>query len=116
MTLIRPIVTLSVPDVNSLLVAERQVLRRICGPVQTEEGWRMINNYELEKLMRGGIIVKHVRAQRIKWWGHINRVGKTKTVRKIEKRNPVGMSSKGCPRNRWGDKVLNDLKKLRVMN
>ena len=58
MTLVRPVVTygcetwtLSVRDENNLLVFERQILRRICGPVETE-GWRVRNNDKLEKLMR----------------------------------------------------------------
>jgi hypothetical protein len=36
-----------------LLVFEGQILRRTCGPVETEEGWRIRNSDELEKLMRG---------------------------------------------------------------
>ena len=57
---------------------ERQILR-VYGPVQTEEGWRIRNNDELEKLMRGEDVVKYLRAQRIKWWGHLNRMEKTKS-------------------------------------
>ena len=37
-----------VRDVNVLRLFERQKLR-ICGPVETEEGWRIRNNDELEK-------------------------------------------------------------------
>jgi hypothetical protein len=51
------------------------------------EGWRIRNNDELEKLMRREDIVKYIRAQRIKWWEHLNRRGK-KTVRKITEWNP----------------------------
>jgi hypothetical protein len=58
------------------------ILRRINGPVQTEEGWRIRNNDELEKLMRGEDILKYVRAKRIKWWVYLNRMEITKTVRK----------------------------------
>jgi hypothetical protein len=48
-----------------LFVIERQILRRIYGPVETEEGWRIRNSDELKKLMRGNDIVKYIRAQRI---------------------------------------------------
>jgi hypothetical protein len=61
-----------------LRLFERQILR-VYGPVQTEEGWRIRNNDELEKLMRGEDVVKYIRAQRIKWWGHLNRMEKTKS-------------------------------------
>jgi hypothetical protein len=43
-------------------------------------------------------------------------MGKTKTVRKTTEWNPNGMRSKGCPKNRWGDEELNNLKKLKVKN
>jgi hypothetical protein len=66
--------------------------------------------------MRGEDIVKYVRAQTIKWWGYLNRMGKTKTPRKITEWNPIGKRSKGRPKNRWKDDVLNDLKKLKVKN
>jgi hypothetical protein len=33
----------------------------------------------MEKLMRGEDIVNYIRGQRIKWWGHLNRVEKTKS-------------------------------------
>ena len=63
--------------------------------------------------MRGEDIVKYLRAQRIKWWGHLNRVGRTETVRKITEWNPIGMRYKGRPRSRWKDEVLSDLKELK---
>jgi hypothetical protein len=56
--------TLSVGDINSLVVSETQTVRRIYGPVQTEEGWRI--DEQLEKLMRIEGIVKYITAQRIK--------------------------------------------------
>jgi len=39
MTLIRPVVTwtMSVGDINNLLVSERNILRKIFGPVKSEE-------------------------------------------------------------------------------
>jgi hypothetical protein len=93
----------------------KDILRRIYGPAQIEEDWRRRNNDELDKLMKGDL-VKYVRAQRIKWWGHLNRMDKTNTVRKITEWNRIGMRSKGCPKDRWNDEVLNYLKKLKVKN
>jgi hypothetical protein len=66
--------------------------------------------------MKGENRVKYIRTQRMKWWGHLNRMGETKTVRKITKWNPIGMRSKERPKNRWKDEVLKDLKKLLVKN
>jgi hypothetical protein len=77
---------------------------------------RQNNDEELEKLTKAEDIVKYIREQSIKWWGYLNRMEKTKTVRKITERNPIGMSPKGRPKNRWRDEVLNDLKKLKAKN
>jgi hypothetical protein len=42
-------------------VFERQLLRSIYGPAQTEEEWRIRNNDDLDKFMRGEDIVKFIR-------------------------------------------------------
>ena len=54
--------------------------------------------------MRGEDIVTCIRVQKIKWCGHLNRMEKTKTVKKITKWNTIGMRSKACPKKymkRW---------------
>jgi hypothetical protein len=59
-------------------VFARQIFRRIYGPVQTEEGWRVRNNDELEKLMRGEDIVNYIKSTDDKVVGHLNRMEKNK--------------------------------------
>jgi hypothetical protein len=44
--------------------------------------------------------------------GHLNRMGEIKRARKITEWNPIGMNSKGRPKNCWRDEALNDVKKL----
>jgi hypothetical protein len=57
---------------NNLLVFERQMLRKIFGPIQCKEGWRRRrSNNELHKLIKGDDVVKYIPAQRIKWWGRV---------------------------------------------
>jgi len=60
MTMIRPLLTsageiwtLSVWNINNLSVSERQILRKILGPNQSKEGWRIRSNKELQKLIKG---------------------------------------------------------------
>ena len=59
MTLIRMLVTytcdiwtLSVGDMNNLLVFGRQILRKIFEPIKSKDGWRMRNNNEPQKLIK----------------------------------------------------------------
>jgi hypothetical protein len=44
------------------------MLRKVFGPVYCREGWRIGNNKELQKLIKGENIVKYVKARRMKWW------------------------------------------------
>jgi len=46
---------------------------------------------------------------------HIN-VMPMKLVKKIPDFNPVGVRTKGRPKNVWRDELINDLKKLKLRN
>jgi hypothetical protein len=61
-----------------LLVFGRQLLGMIYSTVQREQGQRIETNDELVKLMTRERAVKYARAQRIKWWRHLNRMEKQK--------------------------------------
>jgi len=52
------------------LFFERQILRKIFGPVNIDNVWRIRNNMEIDNLIDGADIVRFVKAQRIKWLGH----------------------------------------------
>jgi hypothetical protein len=114
MTLIRPAVTyaretwtLSVRNINNLLVFERQILRKIFGQIQCKEGWRIRSNKELQKLITGEHIVKNTKAQRINV-GDI--LPDRKLVKKISDWNSVGIGTKGQPKNRLSNKLFNEAK------
>jgi hypothetical protein len=50
------------------------------GPVETEEGWTIRSNVELETSTRGECMVKYIKAQRVKQWGRLKRLENIKTV------------------------------------
>jgi hypothetical protein len=50
---------------------ERHILRKIFGPVNIDNMWRIQNNMETDKLREGADIVRFIKAQRIKRLGHI---------------------------------------------
>ena len=84
----------SVRNINTLLVFETQILRRIYRPVQCKEGWRIRSNNELQKLIKGKDIVKYIKAQSIKWCGRLNRMEDIKLVKKITGWKPIGVRTK----------------------
>jgi len=58
--MIRPVITyssetwtLTAKDENNLRIFERQILRKIFGPVNNDNIWRIRNNMEIEKLIEG---------------------------------------------------------------
>ena len=61
-------------DENNLRIFERQILRKIFGLVNIDNIWRIRNNMESDELIEGADIVRFIRARRIKWLGHIQRM------------------------------------------
>jgi hypothetical protein len=53
------------------------------GPVQERDGWRIMTNHELNKLIGGVNIVWFIKAQRLKWWGHLHKMEGYRIVRRI---------------------------------
>ena len=66
--------TLTKSDENSLRIFERKIMRKICGPIQEGDIWRIRYNEELNRSMNGEHIVKFIKAQRIRWLGHVKRM------------------------------------------
>jgi hypothetical protein len=55
-------------------IFEREMLRKIYGPVQEGDTWRIRYNEELNRLIKGKDIVKFIKARRIRWLGHVKRM------------------------------------------
>ena len=73
-------------------------MRKIFGPVNIGNIWRIGNNMEIDKLIEGADIVRFIKAQTIKWLGHIQRMDKARTARKLLDWKPMGIRPVGRPR------------------
>jgi len=71
---------------------------------------------EIDKLIEGADIVRFSKAQRIKWLGHIQRMGQARPTRKLLDWKPMGITPVGRPRQRGQEDVMEDIKKLKVKN
>jgi len=100
-------------DENNQCIFERQILRKIFGPVNIDNVWTIRNNMEIDKGIEDADIVSLIKAQRIKWLGHIKRMNQARPTRKPLDWKPMGTRPVGKPRQRWQD-VMEDLKKLKV--
>jgi len=104
-TIILPIVlygcetwSLTLREERKLRVFENMVLRRIFGPRRYEVTgeWRRLHNEELNDLYCSPNIVRVIKSRRIRWAGHVARMGEERGVYMILVGKPEG-------RNHWGD-------------
>ena len=68
---------------NKLMVFERKVLRKIFDPIKQRDGtWRIKTNNELDDLIRHKNVINHTKAQRLSWFGHLQRTLEERMVKK----------------------------------
>jgi hypothetical protein len=118
---IRPIVTHSCETwilketiINKLLVFERKILRKIFGPKNKNIIWRINPNQELDEIIKHKNITNFIRAQRLSWVGHIERMKGTGMVKAIYCWKPMSRRPIGRPKTRWVDDVKKNVQKLKV--
>ena len=121
--MIRPVVryssetwTVTAKDENNLRIFERQILRKIFGPVNIDNIWRIRNNVGIDKLIEAADIVRFIRAQRVRWLEHTQRMDQARPTRKLLDWRPMGTRPVGRPRQRWQEDAMEDLRKLKVKN
>jgi hypothetical protein len=57
-----------------------------------------------------------MRAQRLSWFGHVQRMSDNRMVRKIYKWKPITTRLQGRPKSRWDDNVKQDICKMKIKN
>jgi hypothetical protein len=103
-------VTLRVEHI--LRVFENSVLRRLFGPKRDEVtgGWRKLHNEELLGLYSSPSIIRVIKARRMRWVGHVARMGEVRDAYNILVGRPEGRRPLGRPRRRWEDDIKMDLR------
>ena len=85
---------------NNLRIFEWRILRKISGPDNIDNIWRILNNMETGKLIEGPDIVRFIKAQRIKRLRLIQRMDQARPTRKLLDWRPMGTRAVGRPRQR----------------
>ena len=73
-------------------------------------------NEELDKLIKHKNITDYIKAQRLSWFGHVQRMPDTRTFKKIFNWKPQTKKSQGRPKYRCGDKIKQDICQTRIKN
>jgi hypothetical protein len=75
------------------------VLRKIFGPKREEDGsWRKLHNDELHSLYSSPNIVRAIKSRRMRWVGHVARMGKRRVVYRVLVGRTEGKRPLGRPR------------------
>ena len=122
------------------------ILRRMFGPTKENQIWTVKTNKELDKLIKHKNIINYinplntelnpichllalvgahpilyisrirVKAQRLSWFGHVQRMPDTRTVKKIFNWKPLNERSQGRPKYRWEDNIKQDICQMKIKN
>jgi hypothetical protein len=96
---------------HRLRMFENRVLRRIFGPKRDEVtgGWRKLHNKELHGLYSSSSIIRVIKARRMRWAGHVARMGEVRGAHNILVGKPEGRRPLGRHRCRWEDNIEMDV-------
>jgi hypothetical protein len=90
------------------------VLRRIFRPKRDEVigEWRRLHNEELNNLYSSPNIIRVIKSRRMRWAGHVARMGEGRGEYRILVGRPEGRRPLGRPRRRWEDNIKMDLQEV----
>jgi hypothetical protein len=116
-TIILPVVlygcetwSLTSREEHRLRIFEHRVLRRIFGPKNDEVagGWKKLHNEELHGLYSAPSIIRVIKARKMRWVGHVARMGKVRGAYNTLVGKPEGRRPLGNPRRRREDNIKMD--------
>jgi hypothetical protein len=91
------------------------VLRKIFGPKREEDGsWRKLHNDELHSLYSSRNIVRVIKSRRMRWSGHVARIGEGRSFYRVLVGMSEGKRPLGRPRLRWEDNIKMDLTEIGI--
>jgi hypothetical protein len=90
------------------------MLRRMFGPKRDEvtREWRRLHNKELYALYSSPNIIRVIKSRRLRWAGHVTRMGERRGVYRVLVGKPEGRRPLGRPRCKWEDNIKMELREV----
>ncbi|KAJ4438992.1 hypothetical protein ANN_14947 [Periplaneta americana] len=106
--------TLTLREEHRFRVFENKVLRKIFGAKRDEVTgeWRNLHNAELHALYFSPDIIRNIKSRRLRWAGHVARMGESRNAYRVLVGRPEGKRPLGRPRRRWEDNIKMDLREV----
>jgi hypothetical protein len=100
---------------HRLRVFENRVSRKLFGPkMEEDESWRKLHNDELHNLYSSPNIVRVIKSRRMRWDGHVVRIGEVRGVYRVLIGKPECKRPLGRPRRRWEYNIKMDLREIGI--
>jgi hypothetical protein len=100
---------------HRLRLFENRVLRRTFEHKREVDGsWRKLHNDELHSLYSSPKIVKVIKSTRLRWAGHVARMGEGRGVYRVLIGRPEGTIPLGRLRLRWENNIKMDLREIGI--
>jgi hypothetical protein len=107
--------SLTLGEEHKLRVFENRVFRKVFGPKRKEDGsWRKLHNDEFHNLYSSPNIVTVIKSRRMRWAGHVARMGVGRAFCRVLVGKPEGKRPLGRPRRRWEDNIKMDLREIGI--
>ncbi|KAJ4448579.1 hypothetical protein ANN_10598 [Periplaneta americana] len=74
--------------------------------------WRKLHNAELHALYSSPDIIRNIKSRRLRWAGHVARIGESRNAYRVLDGRPEGKRPLGRPRRRWEDNIKMDLREV----
>ena len=106
--------SLTLREERRLRVFQNGVLRIILGSKTDEETgeWRKLHKEELYDLHFSPNTIRVIKQKRMRWAGHVTRMGERRGVFRVLVGKPEGKRPLGRPRRRWEDNIKVDLQEV----
>jgi hypothetical protein len=107
--------SLTLREEHRLRVFENRVMRKIFGPEREEDGsWRKLHNDEIHNMYSLPNIFRVIKSRRMRWTGHVARMGEGRGVYRVLVGRPEGKRPLGRPKRRWEDNIKMDLREIGI--
>jgi hypothetical protein len=73
-------------------------------------GWRKLHNEDVHNLYSSPSIIRMIKSRRLRWAGHVARMGEKRNAYRILVGMPEGKRPLGRPRRRWVGNIKMDLR------
>jgi hypothetical protein len=95
-------------------VLENRVLRRIFGPKRGEVTgeWKELHNEDIRDLYSSPSIIRIIKSRRMRWTGHVVRIGEKRNAYRVLVGKPDGKIPLGRSSRRWVDTIKIDAGKI----